>query len=299
MRYINITGSIMICLIIGSCGSEQSESTTKSQTDYSTPVTDTSEVYKRAKEVFYSLPSPLELSAILKKADGQFRKDLLHDPKKANIYQSTQNRAMALGVYGADLGYSTVYGEQGDALKFLAASKRIGETIGIQEAFSAETIERANANLDNRDSMMAIMSDMYWLTNSQLKEENRDQIALMVIAGGWAEGLFIGCNVHEESDSKTNVMKRMAEQKYASSQLQEMFKQLDDDYMINEVGEMFAPVFNFFSNLEIEEGEKSITKNSQDGSHTIGGANNIEMTPQKFQELKSIATELRTKIVEP
>ena len=149
----------------------------------------------------------MELSTLIKEAGGEFRKDLLHDPNKANTYQSTSKRALALGLYGADLSYSSVYNMQGEAVKYLAASKRLGETIGIQEAFSANLIERANSNLSNRDSMFSIMTEMYWQTNSQLREENRDQIALIVMAGGWAEGLYIGCNAIQEGESRPEIEK--------------------------------------------------------------------------------------------
>ncbi|MDC1221643.1 hypothetical protein N8Z47_03140 [Salibacteraceae bacterium] len=300
MSYIRLFGSIAISMALLSCGSESQNTSDKAIVPSEVPADlDTSQVFRSAQSIFYSMPSPLELTSLIKKAEGQYRKDLLHNLAKANIYQSARTRALALGVYGADLSYSTVYEQQGDAVKFLAASKRLGETIGIQEAFSAEIIERANANLDNRDSMMAIMTEMYWQTNSQLKEENRDQLALLVVAGGWIEGLYIGCSVYDPSEPNFNIQKRMSEQKFASQQLEEMFILMKDDYMVDETGKIFQPLFELFNSLNIEYEEPTVSENKGNGSVTIGGKTNIDMTTEQFDNLRNIVFELRAKIVEP
>ena len=298
MSYKKLFSSIAISLLLLSCGSESQNTSEETQDPISAAASqDTSEVLRSAEKIFYSMPSPLELTSLIRKADGRYRKDLLHDPAKVNVYQSAQTRALALGLYGADLSYATVYEQQGDAVKFLAASKRLGETIGIQEAFSAEIIERANASLDNRDSMMAIMTEMYWQTNSQLKEESRDQLALLVVTGGWVEGLYIGCGVFEDSDAKEDVQKRMAEQKFAASQLDAMFQLMQEDYMMPEAGKMFRPLFDFFNSLEMSQEEPTVIDNV--GSVTIGGATEIKMSVAQLEKLTKIVSDLRAKIVEP
>ncbi len=300
MSYIRLFGSVVISMALLSCGSESQNTSDKAIVPSEVPRNqDTSQVFRSAQNIFYSMPSPLELSSLIKKAEGQYRKDLLHNPAKTNIYQSARTRALALGAFGADLSYSAVYEEQGDAVKFLAASKRLGETIGIQEAFSAEIIERANANLDNRDSMMAIMAEMYWQTNSQLKEESRNQLSLLVVAGGWIEGLYLGCSVYDPTEPNINLQKRMSEQKFASQQLEEMFIQLKDDQMIEETDIMFQPLFELFNSLEIAHEESTVSLNEGARSITIGGKTNIIMTAEQFENLRNIVFELRAKIVEP
>ena len=287
-------------MVMLSCGSESQNNSDESKVSTETETNqDTSQVLRSAQKIFYSMPSPLELTSLIKKADGQFRKDLLYDPTKANIYQSAKTRALALGLYGADLSYSTVYEQQGDAVKFLAASKRLGETIGIQEAFSAEIIERANANLDNRDSMMAIMTEMYWQTNSQLKEESRDQLALLVVTGGWIEGLYIGCSVFDDTEAKENIQKRMTEQKFAASQLAEMYGLMIDDYMIEETSALLKPLFDLFDSLEMTKDDPVVSENAEDGTVTIGGKSEFQMSPAQFEDLQRIVFDIRSKIVEP
>ncbi len=299
MKYFTLA---LCVFLLASCGggAEEKTSGVKRDTNSSDSVEFfRSDVVERATRVFYAMPSHLELSTMIKSTGGEFQKDLMHDPQKANTYQSTMKRALALGVYGADLSYSAVYEQQNEALKYLAATKRIGESIGIQEAFSANFIERANANLDNRDSMLAIMTEMYWESNSQLEEESREHISLLVMAGGWIEGLYLACKLTQDVTT-VDITDRIAEQKFAADQLTEMFDVYsEDDYMTEESYEMFKPLLAKFGELNVEISNSSISKDESSGVHTIGGETKVELPAETLEEIKKETFALRQKLIEP
>lgn len=254
-------------------------------------------VLESAKKMFYAMPSPLEMSTLIKSAGGEFRSDLLHDPNQAPNYQTLQQRSMVLGVYGADLSYASVFDRQQDAVKFLAASKRIGEDIGIRDVFSANILERANNNLNNRDSMLHILTEVYWETNSQLKEENRDQISLLVMAGGWAEGLYMGTQLIDPAHPDPEIATRVIEQKYTAMQLQEMFNEFSDNELISASYPIFAPALDFFASLNVKEEEKTSVSTNSEGVMTIGGKKTIAYTAEDLKQLQLIASTMRTKII--
>ncbi len=299
MKQIPVIFSLAISAFAMSCGTTEEKPPMEAVPVETNTTTDTSEVYDKARNVFYSMPSPLELTNLIKNAGGSYRKDLLNDPNKAGIYHSTQKQALALGLYGADLSYAGVHHQQNDAMKFLAAAKRIGDQLGIQDAFRAELIERANNNMVERDSMLAIMTEMYWHTNSQLKEESRDQIALLVMAGGWAEGIYLGTQFLDEKSLDSKIAQRVAEQVYTSNQLREMFDYYESDPMIQEARPMFQPVFDLFASLELTETDATISKNKKSGVHTIGGLNTISFNPAEMLKLKQLALDLRNEILKP
>lgn len=287
---------IGVALLAYSCSSDPSGKTPISDTT-DKPEADTSEVLKQATTIFYSMPSPLELTTLIKSTGGEFRKDLLHNPNKANDYHSLQKRSLILGLYGADLSYSSVYDQQQDAVKYLAAAKRVGEALGIHEAFSAELIERANANLGNRDSMLTIMTDMYWQTNSQLKEENRDQIALMVMAGGWAEAMWLGSSMLDLENPDPEMARLLTEQRFTAMQLNEMFNQFSDDASIAESQALFAPILERFLSLEMDEEETSVSQDETTGVSTIQGKKTIHYQPEDLKALKELTATLRSNII--
>lgn len=291
---------LFLAVILYGCGSEKKDakSTDTSAIDAldTLPPPDTTGTYRKARLIFYAMPSPIELTSMIKNSGGIFRREMLHDPNKANNYQSIQKKALILGVYGADLSYSAVFNNQSDAIKYLAASKRVGESIGIQEAFRGGLIERANRNLDNRDSMLNIMTEMYWETNSQLKEENRNPIALLVVAGGWAEGLYLGARLLEEDYVDPRLKLRMAEQKYAASELATLFDQFKEDPLVAETHVIFEPVLKFYEAVDVKSSDFSVSE--EDGKVSIKGLHAIELTESDMAKVAQLAIEMRNQIVE-
>lgn len=286
-------------MILASCGSDNAGKTPPTP---ATEQADTSktEVLERATSIFYAMPSPLEMTTLIKSAGGEFRKDLLHNPNLASSYQTTAKRSLLLGIYGADLSYSSVYGQQQDAVKFLAATKRIAENIGVHEAFSAQLIERANAHMSNRDSMLSIMTEMYWQTNSQLREESRDQIALLVMAGGWAEGMYIGTQLYNEAEPDPEIGKLLAEQKFTAMQMDEMFSEYEEtDASLSETRVLFQPLIDRFLSLNMSQEEaSSVSTDASTGITTIGGKKTIDYSPEDLKAIKEMTQVLRMKILE-
>lgn len=292
--YLFLCAGLLTCW---SCGSDTNKQAAP-VADTLAPDSASDPMYESARSLFFSMPSPLELTSLIKSAGGKFELELLHDPNKASAYQTVQKQALVLGVYGADLSYASVFDRQQEAVKYLAASKRVGETIGIHEAFSAGIVERANKNLDNRDSMLNIMTEMYWQMNSQLKEESRDKVSLLVLAGGWAEGLYIGMQLLDRENPDPEIATRLIEQKHTAMQLDQMFSDYNEDAMVSSTHEMFLPTFNFFAGLDIQEEETEVSTNDE-GVVTIGGKKTIRYTDDDLNTLRELSAEMRSKMITP
>lgn len=243
------------------------------------------------------MPSPIEFTSLVKSAGGEFQADLLHDPNLSTKYQGLKDRAVILGVYGADLSYTSVYNQQQYAIKILAASKRLGEEIGVQEAFSADLMERANANLGIRDSMLVIMTEMYWQTNSQLKEENRNSIAFLVMLGGWVEGLYLGAQNLNPKDPDVEISRRLVEQKFTAMQISELFVEFEDDPIVAEVKPTYQPLIDKFLSFELKEENTAPELSESNGVVTIGGSKELLYSDKDLAELQKMVSDLRAKII--
>lgn len=287
----NLLFASAIAVALASCSGEpaaQGEKSTNAQPE--------TEVLSQAKRIFYSLPSPLELSTLLKTAGGSFNESLLNDHKLAAGYQGSMKQALNLGVYGADLSYTTVFQQNQRSLLFLAASKKLAENLGVTEAFSKEMLERANNNINERDSMMAILTDAYWLSNSQLKEESRDNLATLTMMGGWVEGLYIGTHIVDPEMPDPEIAKRLMEQKYTSNQLQNLLESRQGEPMMEEAAEMMGPLFDFFNSLKVEKEANQVVEDAS-GVASISGKRTIVHTPEDLQKLRELVTALRAQII--
>lgn len=254
-------------------------------------------VLETATNIFYSMPSPLELTTLLKSAGGTFQNGLMHDPDLAGQYQTKVKQAMNLGIYGADLSYASVYSQRQECIKHLAATKRIGDQLGINEAFSAELLERANANLDNRDSMLHILTEIYWQSNSQLQEEDRGQVSVITMAAGWLEGLYLGSHIVDANNPDREVVVRIMEQKYTSGQLKEMLSN-DDDPSVSETRNLLTPLFEFFDGLTVTQEKAVVEYVESTGVARISGKSEINYSEEQLAQLQTLTTDIRSKMIE-
>jgi hypothetical protein len=167
---------------------------------------------QRTKAIFYNIPSPMETAALLKKAGAQYDKDILNDPNKNSSYTAASKQALNLGIYGADLSYASVYSNTHESMLFTAAAQNLAKQLNISSAFSQEVVDRMEKNRDHRDSLLNIISETYWEVDAYLKENQRENISAMMIAGGWVEGLYIATAVCAAHDTP-ELRQRIAEQK--------------------------------------------------------------------------------------
>ena len=103
MRTLALASALLAAVFFAGCGGESADDLKdkKSGIDIDTSqIIDGvgEELYGRARAMFYSMPTPLELQSMIESSGGFFRKDLLHDPQTASMYETKEQEAFALGV---------------------------------------------------------------------------------------------------------------------------------------------------------------------------------------------------------
>jgi hypothetical protein len=156
------------------------------------------------QKVFYSIPSPLETSLFLKELGIGFDKSSLNPPENKDKYSTTSKKALNLGVYGANLGYVSIYDKTQEAMQYLKATESLANDLGLSHVFTVENIERFENSLNNKENMVALISDTYLEIDIFLKENDREALSALTIAGGWVEGLFIAVDIEEKLRGKKN-----------------------------------------------------------------------------------------------
>lgn len=93
--------------------------------------------------------------------------------------------------------------------------------MGIQSALQEEIISRIEKNIDNQDSLLHFLTGTYRQFDSYLKNNNRKEIGVLILAGGWIESLHILSQVAMESKDR-QVINRLGEQKHPLDNLIEI-----------------------------------------------------------------------------
>ncbi|HOP43018.1 MAG: hypothetical protein R2810_02420 [Flavobacteriales bacterium] len=182
---------------------------------------------KKTKAIFYSIPSPMETATLLKKAGAEYETGLLNDVEKVNTYTSASKQALNLGIYGADLSYASVYDHTQESMFYTSCARNLADKLGVLSAFNDTIMDRLERNKGERDSLLTIISGIYWNVDAYLKENGRDNIAALMMAGGWIEGLYLATQVTATNDTP-ELRQRIAEQKHALDDLLALMNTYED-----------------------------------------------------------------------
>jgi hypothetical protein len=122
-----------------------------------------------------------------------------------------QNKHCYLVLYGSDLSYVRLFEQIQLAINYLSSIKKLCDAIEIPEDQGSRAIQRMEKNIDNKDSLLQIISETYASADSYLKDNDRGNTATLVILGGWIESLYIATQIADYANpSNKEIVDRMA-----------------------------------------------------------------------------------------
>lgn len=176
----------------------------------------------------FSIPSPIQMATLIKSKVGVFNENMLTNPENVSSFTTNFKRAINMGVYGADLGYATIYENNTKAISYLSSIEKLSDELGIAGAFNQSLLERFIENGNNPDSMLTIMSEGYREGDKFLKDNEQHDVATLILTGGWIEGLFFACTSYETSEDQA-IADRIGEQKTGLKTIIELLSDYNTD----------------------------------------------------------------------
>jgi len=137
----------------------------------------------------FSIPSPILTMLLVKKVSKDFHPEYLAPTSNVDNYQSEFKRALLVGVYGADLGYTSMYRDKNKIMEYLVTVEKLTNSLGLESSFDKNFLERYQNNIDNSDSMMYIVADAFKNADLFLKSGDRKSVSALMLAGGWTESM--------------------------------------------------------------------------------------------------------------
>lgn len=177
----------------------------------------------------YPLPTSFEVTTMLNKAGAPYILSISNPASNVGNYFTQVEKALNLGVYGADLSYASTYMMKQETMLYLNATKQLTDEMEISSAFNMDFAVRIENNLENGDSLISIISDSFTDTYKYLTNNNKDKLAILVMAGSWIEGLFITTQIAKISEDNTHILEIIAHQKSSLNKLLEIMEPVADD----------------------------------------------------------------------
>ncbi|MGB1103384.1 MAG: hypothetical protein ACPG21_07130 [Crocinitomicaceae bacterium] len=176
----------------------------------------------------FSIPSPIQMVSLIKSQNDTYNGELLTNADEVDNYTTTFKRAIIMGVYGADLGYATVFEKNIQAVTYLKSVDKLSEELEISGAFDADIVQRFIDNGNNQDSMLVILSEGYRKGDQFLKDNEQHDVASLILTGGWIEALYFATSTYEQSPDQ-EIADRIGEQKTALKTIIELLEDFNGE----------------------------------------------------------------------
>jgi hypothetical protein len=166
-----------------------------------------------------NLPSPLHVSRIFKKSGLKYVSGLTNKPDAVSTYQSNTGKSLNLGVYSADLAYTSLNSQTQESVKYFKSIKGISDGLNMGSIFTNnQLIARFEKNLGNQDSLIRIMAELQMESDMLLKETQRYDVVFLSFTGAWVESMYLASQINDKQ-ANPDLAKRMGQQAATLSKL--------------------------------------------------------------------------------
>lgn len=150
------------------------------------------------EDIARNISSPVEIANLLQSLAVPFSPDYLASSIDANKQTTSFDKALTLGILGADLGYLNMYEKTGSSIDILSSIRKLAEGLKVGQFFDFETIKRLSISKSNLDSLLFISIDSYTQIDRYLRDNSRGQLSALMIIGVWIEGQYLATQVMTE-----------------------------------------------------------------------------------------------------
>jgi len=250
-------------------------------------------------DISKNITSPVEIANLLQKLEVPFSQSYLASSIDANKQSTNFDKALKLGILGADLGYLNIYERTGSSLEILSSIRKLAEDIKVGQYFDFETIKKLSQNNSNLDSLLSLSINSYTQIDTYLRNNDRGHLSSLMIVGVWIEAQYLATQVVSQYPNKI-LADRIAEQKIILNDLMLLISPYcnrDSEFTslcksLQEIKEKYREV-----RITYSQGDPvSVEKNG--GLSIVQTEKSfVEMTDKQLEEIVDITKVIRNKLI--
>ena len=236
--------AVVVMFFVG-CGTKQAKEAEN------TTETSKENVFKSVTK--YPIPTSFEVIKLLNTAGASYILSVSNPVENVDKYIPAKSKALNLGIYGADLSYASTYQMKQETMNYLKVSKKLIDELQVTSAFNVEFAQRVEKNIDNKDSLIKIISDSFYDTYEFLVNNGKDNTSLLVMTGSWVEGLYITSQIALISKNNEDMLKIIANQKEPLAKLMELMQPYSSDKDVSDVLASLKPIVDIYANVGVDK----------------------------------------------
>lgn len=251
------------------------------------------------EEIYRNFSSPLEIANLFQVMGVPFSPSYLASSLNANEQTTSFQKALYLGILGADLGYLNMYEKTGTAIELVSSVKKIADGLNVGQFFDFETIKRISLNKSNLDSLLFLSVDAYSRMDEYLRKNNRSQLSSIMIVGVWIEAQYFATQVMKQYPNHL-LRERIGEQKYFLEDLiRIVVPYCDNDKEFTTVCSYLRDIVSKYENIKISYTKGDPSSSEKDGVLVVTQTETsmVEMTDEQLAEIIDITGNVRNKLI--
>lgn len=192
------------------------------------------EEVQQAKSVFKHLYLPIEMSNMFKDIETDYTTTYLEDPGKVEKIVFSNEIALALGMFGADLGYVRLYEQWNTANSYFSSLQTLAHKIGIDHNVYIELSKYFDKPIYSKDTLEMLANKVYMNVDFHLRQNGRDRASALVILGGWLEAVHIATKMYkDEGNNKEILLQKILEQQASLNSVINLMISVEEDELIS------------------------------------------------------------------
>ena len=293
--------TILLSLALIACGGNKKPDLTEVENALATEEPAFPEISsENIESILASIPHPLELSVHIQESGIEYNSEYLNSTENYSNYNSSNQRAINLGVYGADLGYTNLYSQIQDGLDYLSVVSKLSDDLNIGQFLDFRSLKRLTDNNSDLDSILLITTQNFDNINGHFMEQNKASLSTLLLLGGWLEALHITNQVTLTQMDNEDLRERIGEQKIVLDNIVLLLTVYSEhDTYIADLLTDIKNLENAYSGVEISYKYEESTSKVIDGVLEIvsESTSSVEISDEDITKISSVVELIRNKII--
>ncbi|MBP5709191.1 MAG: hypothetical protein J6W61_05450 [Bacteroidales bacterium] len=291
---------VIVSLLCFSCGNSNKRNDFVFPENDVIPLDQAEELSPEAiSDIASNITSPVEIANLLLMMDVPFSTDFLASSLEANEKSTLFDKALSLGILGADLGYLNIYEMTGTSINILSSISKLASDLNVSQFFDFETIKRLSLNRSNLDSLLYLSVDSYTQIDDFLRDNGRGNLSSLIIIGMWLEGQYFATQVVGQYPNK-QLRDRIGEQKIILNDLILLatpYKSLNVDYGI--LCGYLNDIKSAYDDVQITYTLGDPIREERNGGLVVTQTetSEVEMTDEQLENIIKITKSVRDKLI--
>lgn len=241
-----LSGMLIVSLVNCSGGKKDKQTDEKS----AEAALDKEDLQKKVRDVVYPLPTAFEVTEMINRIEASYIIGISNKISNVDKYFTDKDQAINLGVYSADLSYASTYNMKQEVMNYMEASENLIVELGITGAFDTDFVDKVEANLDNKDALVDLITGSFYDTYEYLVKNNKEDLSMLVLAGTWVEAMYISCNISETVYNNPELVKVILHQKTSLNELIELLAPHSEHESIKAVLSDLKPIKDVYDSVD-------------------------------------------------